>query len=281
VIESSREGVGEPLAVWSGWWRSIPHYAKIWRVFLLNSLTLEVEYRTAFLAEVVLSITALGWKVTSIWVFFVHRERIGTWSLWEAMIVLGLFTFFDGVLEMFFRPNLERIIEHIRMDFVLTKPVNAQFLATLRFARFRFIGDVSLGLGLAVYSLWRLGIQPPWLSVLLFVGLLAAGTAILYSILLVLVTLAFWFVNVTNIIELIWSVFEAGRVPVDVFPGAIRAFLTFVVPVAFITTVPAEALLGRVTPRFASLSLLMAAIALTTSSLFWNYAIRHYSSASS
>ncbi len=269
---------------WHAAWRALRRYLTLWRIFIVNSLILEMEYRTAFYTEMAIAITRTGWQLAGIWVFFVHKERIGSWTMWEAAIVLGLFIFFDGVMEMVLRPNMERIIEHVRkgtMDFILIKPVNAQFLATTRLMRFRYLGDVMAGLGLAIYSLWRLETEPSLLNIFLFVSLIAAAGVILYSILLVLVTLSFWFVNVTNILELSWSVYSAGRIPVDVYPRWLRMFLTFIIPIAFITTVPAEALLGRVTPRFASISLLLAAVALLVSSLFWNYALRYYTSASS
>ncbi len=259
-------------------------YLRLWGVFIRNSLSLEMEYRVAMISESIIALTSAAWQLTAIWVFFVHSERLGTWKLWEATVVLGIFIFFDGFIEMFFRPNMEEIIEHIRqgtLDFILMKPVNSQFLATTRLIRFRYLGTLVTGLALVIYSLVRIHTEPHLLVILFFLLLLASGAVILYSTLLVLVTLSFWFVNVTNILELIWSVYEAGRVPVDVFPGIVRAFLTFVIPIAFITTVPAEALLGRVNPTFASLSLLMALAALGVSSAFWHYAIRHYSSASS
>ena len=41
------------------------------------------------------------------------------------------------------------------------------------------------------------------------------------------------------------SMYEAGRWPVSLYPGWLRFALTFLVPVAFATTVPAEALTGR------------------------------------
>ncbi|NPA91852.1 MAG: hypothetical protein GXO55_10495 [Chloroflexi bacterium] len=262
----------------------VRRYGRLWWLFLLNSLAVELEYRAAMISESVLALSRLGWQLAGIWVFFVHRERIGTWTLWEAAVVLGLFIFFDGLIEAFFRPNMEAIIEHIRtgtLDFVLLKPVDAQFLATVRWVRFRHFGDMLAGMGLIAYALLRLRRTPPLWGLVSLWALMLAAAVILYSILLVLVTLAFWFVDVTNIIELVWSVYEAGRVPVDAFPDVVRVVLTFIIPIAFITTVPAEALLGRVTPTFASLSLFMATISLAISTGFWRYALRHYTSASS
>jgi ABC-2 type transport system permease protein len=51
--------------------------------------------------------------------------------------------------------------------------------------------------------------------------------------------------------------------------------------VAFLTTVPAEAILGRVSASWALASLGVAAAALGLSRWFWQYALRYYTSASS
>lgn len=264
----------------SGW-----KYLRLWYRFLQNSLAVELEYRAAFISELVLAVSRLAWQLAGIWVFFVHRPYLGgRWTLWEAAIVLGLFIFFDGFIETFLRPNMEAIIEHIRLgtlDFILLKPVDAQFMASVRWVRFRHVGDMVAGLGLMGLALFRLHYMPGIVGFLLLPLMMAAGAIILYSILLVLVTLAFWFIDLTNIVELIWSVYEAGRVPVDAFPRVVRVVLTFVVPIAFITTVPAETLLGRISLPALLYAIGAAALSLGISSLFWRYALRHYTSASS
>jgi len=272
--------IRQPYELARGVWR----YVRLWRLFVANSLARELEYRTAFVAELLLAITETAWQLVALWVFFFHRPRLETWTFLEATVVLGLFIFFDGLMEVFFQPNMRQIIEHIRqgtLDFVLLKPANAQFLATARHVQFRYIGYVLAGMGLIVYSLVRLHTTPHAVNVGLFLLLVVAAAVILYSLLLALVTLAFWFVDVTNILNLIWAVYEAGRVPVDVFPRVVRWVLTFIVPVAFITTVPARTLLGRATPRTVVVAFALAGLLFALSSRFWSYALRHYTSASS
>lgn len=263
---------------------AVRRYIRLWRIFVANSLAQELEYRAAFVAEVLLAFTETAWQVVALWVFFFHRPRLETWTFLEATVVLGLFVFFDGLMEVFFQPNMRQIVEHVRqgtLDFVLLKPANAQFLATARHVQFRYIGYVLAGGGLIVYSLVRLHATPHAVNIGLFLLLIVAASIILYSLLLGLVTLAFWFVDVTNILNLIWAVYEAGRVPVDVFPRVVRWVLTFIVPVAFITTVPARTLLGRATPQTVGIAFGLAALLFGLSSRFWNFALRHYTSASS
>ena len=82
-----------------------------------------------------------------------------------------------------------------------------------------------------------------------FAAALAAGGVIVYSFWLILATLSFWFVRVENILVIFQSMYEAGRWPVSLYPRWLRFALTFLVPVAFATTVPAQALTGRLTWR--------------------------------
>ena len=77
------------------------------------------------------------------------------------------------------------------------------------------------------------------------------------------------------------SMYEAGRWPVSLYPGWLRYGLTFVVPVAFATTVPAEALTGRLNLGDAAGSRQgLALVLFAVSRFFWHVGLRHYSGAS-
>jgi len=65
------------------------------------------------------------------------------------------------------------------------------------------------------------------------------------------------------------------------FNDLLRALLTFVFPVAFATTFPTEALRGHADLRLLPVGFVLATALLFGAHLFWNYAVRHYSSASS
>ena len=65
-----------------------------------------------------------------------------------------------------------------------------------------------------------------------------------------------------------------------IFPGWLRAVLTFIVPIAFAVTVPAQALTGRLSLDGVLLSLGVAALFLVGSRIFWFVALRHYTGAS-
>jgi ABC-2 type transport system permease protein len=93
--------------------------------------------------------------------------------------------------------------------------------------------------------------------------------------------MSIWFVKIHNVTEVLRGLLEAGRYPMIAYPTAFRFFFTFIVPVAFLTTVPAETMLGR--GEFA-LTIGSAGLALGLflfSTWFWRFALRFYTSASS
>jgi ABC-2 type transport system permease protein len=259
-------------------------YLRLLLVFYKNSLLKELEYRVNFLSNVFMSVFWLAWGIVGISIFFGHRDKMGDWTYPEVLMVVGLFTFFNGVMEALLRPNVGAVIEQIRdgtFDFVLTKPVNAQFIASLRNIVVWRLVDVIIGLAVIVYALGQLRVTPTRWHIGSFVVMLATGTAMVYAIWLLMVSLAFWFVKIDNITELFYAFYEAGRYPVTIYRGAVRVLLTFVVPIAFITTFPASALLGRLDQTTLWIGVGVALGLLIVSNRFWNFALRHYSSASS
>ena len=78
-----------------------------------------------------------------------------------------------------------------------------------------------------------------------FAVALVFGAVLIYCFWLVVATVAFWVVNMWHAVELFDGVFQTGRWPVGIYPGWLRYSVTFLVPIAFAVTVPAEALTSR------------------------------------
>jgi ABC-2 type transport system permease protein len=110
--------------------------------------------------------------------------------------------------------------------------------------------------------------------------MLVAGAIIVYCFWLILATLAFWFIRVENILVIFQSLYEAGRWPLSLYPGWLRYGLTFIVPVAFAVTVPAEALTGRLSGENVAIAFGLAAALLVGSRAFWRKGLTKYSGAS-
>jgi ABC-2 type transport system permease protein len=180
------------------------------------------------------------------------------------------------------QPAVAQAVSHVRngtLDFVLLKPADAQFLVSTAHFELSRLADLAGGLALVAYASWRLGepIQPTAIAVSLL--LFVCAVAILYSLFVLVLSLAFYFVKVDNLSFLLSSIFDAARWPSSVFRGVLALLFTFVVPLALMTTYPALALLGRIDASRVAIALGIASAFLVLSRLAWRRAVRQYTSA--
>jgi ABC-2 type transport system permease protein len=127
----------------------------------------------------------------------------------------------------------------------------------------------------------RIGHPPGIGDVLLALALLVCATMVLYSLWIVVVAAAFWVVRLDNLSYLFDAIFDFSRWPVTVFKGAFRVVFTFVIPLAVMTTYPAQALLGTLGLQTALLSMAGSLAFALGARWIWKRAIVRYTSASS
>lgn len=251
---------------------------------LRTSALIAAQYRWDFVIDGVISIF---WSATAVAPLFIvyggaSRPGIPGWTLGEALLVTGWFILLQGVLDGAINPGLQAVIDHIRkgtLDFVLLKPADAQFLvSTSRFALWRGFAFVNAAVifGVAFHRIDRL---PTAGGVAMAAALLVASTAVLYSLWILIVSAAFFVVKVDNLTYLFSSIFDAARWPSTVFRGVVWFVFTFVIPLAVMTTFPAEALLGRLEPWRLGAALGGAVLFAALSRFVWLRSIAHYTSA--
>ena len=255
----------------------------LWTFFRVNVMG-ELAYRVNFFVQLFESMLELGTAIAGLAVIFSYTSNLGGWTPNEVLGLVGVFFLVGGAIRLVIQPSLEQLIESVRdgtLDFTLTKPADAQLLASIQKVDIWKLADVALGAGVLAVALARLGGQVGTGQAIAFAVALVAGGLIVYSFWMILATTAFWLVRVENILVIFQSMYEAGRWPVSIYPGWLRFGLTFVVPVAFAVTVPSQAITGKL-----SLRVLLGAIALAIglfilARLFWMRGLRRYASASS
>jgi ABC-2 type transport system permease protein len=102
----------------------------------------------------------------------------------------------------------------------------------------------------------------------------------LYCFWVILSSIAFWVTRINEVVQVFQAIYAAGRWPVGIYPDWLRIGLTFLVPVAFAVTVPAEALTGRLTPVTLLGAFIVTVLFGGLARLIWSLGVRHYSGAS-
>ncbi|MBW4486661.1 MAG: ABC transporter permease [Trichocoleus desertorum ATA4-8-CV12] len=257
-------------------------YGRVLRLFWGTAIAAEMEYRLNFVLSAFTSLGNLAGSLFGLFLFYRTGYTFEGWSWAEALVVLGVFTVFQGFSSTFLGPNLNHIVQHVQqgtLDFVLLKPINSQFWLSTRTVSPWGLPDVVFGCLVIGYAGQQLGIG---LSAYLLGAVpLLFGFISLYSLWFMLGATSIWFVKIYNVTEVLRGLLEAGRYPMVAYPVAYRFFFTFIVPVAFLTTIPSEALLGRVELVWLLGAGLLAVALFLASRLFWQFALRFYTSASS
>ena len=258
-------------------------YFRIFGAYLRLSFAGETAYRINFFVQLFQSVVGLGTSLGGLSVIFSYTHLLGGWKPDEVLALLGVYFLVGGIIGLVIRPGMEDLIESVRtgtIDFTLTKPADAQLLVSIQRVQIWQALDVLLGFGVLLTALVRLGTVVGWWQGLAFVIMLLAGSMIVYAFFLMLATLSFWFVRVINVLEIFQSMYQAGRWPVSLYPGWLRYGLTFIIPVAFATTVPAQALTGRLNWQTLLGTIFLAAVLFLISRTVWKTGLKRYSGAS-
>jgi ABC-2 type transport system permease protein len=243
----------------------------------------ELAYRMNFFVQLLESLLELGTAIAGLAVIFTYTSTLGGWTQHQVLALVGIFFLMGGCIRLVIQPSLEQLISSVRdgtLDFTLTKPEDAQLLSSIQRVDIWKLTDAALGLGILAYALVRMGEHVGLREAVGFVAALLAGGAVVYSFWMILAASAFWFVRVENILMVFQSMYEAGRWPVSIYPGWLRFALTFLVPVAFAVTVPAQALAGTLRWQLLVGSWVFAAALFVLARVVWLRGIRRYEGAS-
>ncbi|HVM29352.1 MAG TPA: ABC-2 family transporter protein [Candidatus Limnocylindrales bacterium] len=252
-------------------------------VFLRVNAMNELQYRANFFVQLLQSAIALVAGLVVIGLVFSHTDQLRGWTHPELLAVMGVHIVMGGIIGAFIQPNMLRLTEDVRdgrLDFLLTKPEDAQLLVSVREFRIWRLVDVALGGIVLGYALLSMDAALSPLGAVAFAAALFLGAAMIYCFWLFVTTFAFWIIRLDEIVELFEGIYQAGRWPVTIYPGWLRIGLTFLVPIAFAVTVPAEALANRLTVDTLVLAFGFAAFLLLATRAWWRFGLRHYSGAS-
>ena len=253
------------------------------RAFWGSSLALDLEYRFDFLVSAVTAIFAAGAGLLVLHVMFSYAQSLGGWSFHQALALYGIYLVLEEFASGFLTYNMGEMPELIRrgdLDFILLKPASSQLQVSIRHFRIVGVSAYLLGFGILGTAMAEMG-SLTLLNVLALIGFLACAMLTVYAIWTLLHTLAFWLVRIENLSQIFFAVFKVARFPIGAFPGPMQIVFTVVIPIAFMTTVPASAAAGILDWRYGIAAPLIALIGLWLSHRFWQFALRHYTSASS
>jgi len=249
--------------------KGLRRYIEIYSIMLRNSLIREMSFKANFILWMLVEVLWFLGQIVFFSIIFGSINQIGDWSKWEVVLLVGTHQIIAQLFQAFFFVNVANIPELVRtgrLDSLLVLPIDSQF------------GGVVV-----VVSLTRLGVVPQPLHILLYLVAIGFGIAIHYSIMLNLAAVSFWIVRAQGLVYGYFNFLNIARYPDVIYPRLFRWIFSWIIPVVIVANIPARVLiksLGQPLPLM--LQMIAASLIIFWSSrLFWRFALKRYSSASS
>ena len=249
------------------------------RIGVLN----ELQYRVNFFIQLLQSAIGVTTGLIGLSLVFGQVNNLAGWTRPELLAVMGVHLLMGGVIRSAIQPNMERLMNDVRngtLDFALTKPADTQMLVSVREFRFWQLVDVVVGLIILGIAVKQLNEVMSAIQVIAFLAALLMGAIMLYCVWLMVTSIAFWVIRVDEIVNLFEGLYAAGRWPVSIYPDWLRTGMTFLVPVAFAVTVPAQAMTNRLTPETMLFAFGLTVLFMLLARGVWLLGLRSYSGAS-
>jgi len=263
--------------------KNIKRYLRIYRAILKINLVYLLTYRANFINNIV---SALGWGAFQIvWIVLLTGKR-GTAFGWtqDDMIFLTLGYFMVlGIFHFIFTRNFDtfsRIVDRGELDAILLKPIDSQFHSTMRIVNYANLVRAIVGIVLIIIwsSLKHYHMSP--IDIVFFCIYVGVGVMTMYSIWLIFVTMIIWYPNLSNMVDLLFTINGFARYPVEMVRNSGKIALYIFIPLLLSISAPIKILIHKnATQDIITLTLICIGLFMFSRWL-WKWALRYYTSAS-
>lgn len=269
-----------------------PSYFGVFLTFARNSLIRDMTFRTNFIIEV---ISSMSWMIMNLGFYtlvYQFTPNIAAWGKYEFFVFIATTMFVNSLVQAFFMPNMQELSELVRtggMDFALLKPIDTQFLISLRRVNWSSLGNFFVALLLLTYSLPRIeDLQLTIWQFVLYPIYIVLGVFILYSVMITLAATSIWLGRNQSLYDFWFYITNFSRYPMEIYKGKwgtpLKDVFTFVIPILVVINVPARIMAKPLSGerwQLASFAVLATVLSLAGSRWVFQKALSSYRSASS
>jgi len=259
-------------------------YAGIWLAQIRYSTVREMMFKANFILWIVVELAWFGLSLSFIQFLYLQVNTVAGWSKWEMVLLVSTNHLVQQIFQTFLMMNLTKLPELIRtgkLDFFLAQPAPAQFLVSTRNFEPGSVIETFVAMLVCVIALVHVHLTSSVVGLLVYPALIVFGVLIHYSLLLMLMSLAFWMTRAQGFINAYYNLFQISRLPREAFHGVARLAFTWAVPLLLIANVPARTLLHGLNGADLAQMAGATAILLALSRAVFLAGLRRYGSASS
>lgn len=261
----------------------IKRYAKILIALTSISTKRYLENRFNTINLLIGSIINLLITLVLIDLIFSFTSNFNGWTKGEVLLLVGVTRFILAFFSMIFSKGINYLPSYVKngdLDHLLIKPTNAQFFISLRYIRpFEFFSLIA-GIGVFTYALVQLKTHFMLFDFLLLGLNLVCGLVILFSIYFSLACIAFWTENFYSLNSIYYMITSPLSYPTNIYGKLTSFVVSYVLLLGFIVSFPVRIFLDK-TYYLTIFEVIAALVLFIFCKWFWNFSLKHYTSASS
>lgn len=263
--------------------KKLKKYLDIYKILAVHNFSILIVSRLDFALLLIGKIIQSVLEIIVIETVFTQTNSLLGYNRGEIFLFFAVFNLASVCTQALFYRGFwftQRWVELGEFDRFLLYPVSEKFLNAFKVTDWIDITNIIPALAIFGYAL---NIAGPFLTQnwLMFAITFLCGLAAAFAILMSIAAANFFTPQVAPLLGIFRDLARSTRFPITIYPRYLETFLTLVVPVALISYVPTTAILGELSFNNFTLVPIFTIILVLLATRFWNYALGHYSSASS
>jgi len=261
--------------------KRIPYYLNLWFLMSKNSFSVWLTQRRQILIFLSGKLLRFGFFLAFLYFLVKGSGNLAGYTVDQTVFFFLTFNVVDILGQFLFREvyRFRPLIVSGDFDLVLTKPMSALFRVLMGGAD--VIDLVTIPpLFVAVYYVGRL-LAPSPAQIIYYLFLILNGLIIAMAFHIAVLSLGIITLEIDHTIMIYRDLTNMGRFPIKIYKQPLKGFLTYLVPVGVMISLPAKALMGLISPTGILASFALGMLMFTLSLKFWNFALTKYTSASS
>jgi viologen exporter family transport system permease protein len=249
----------------------------------------QLQYRASFVMMSLGQLAITGVEFLGIWALFQRFGSLRGWTLPQVALLYGMVNVAFAFADAFGR-GFDLFADTVRLgdfDRLLLRPRGTALQVGAREFVLMRIGRLLQGLAVLGWGAARLNIAWTGPKLALLIAAILGGACMFYGLFVLQATLAFWTIESLEIMNTVtYGGTETAQYPMPIYQDWFRRFFTWVVPLACVNYLPAQAILGRPDPLGAPPVLQWLSPAVGVAFLLlclqaWKIGVRHYRSTGS
>lgn len=255
-------------------------YIKTWLVIVKASFKRSYVYKTEIIVRFLRTVFILATQLILLNAIFGESEMYLGWSRSEAYLIMGIWNLLNYTGWSLFGLNLVNLEQKVLkgdFDFILLKPISTSWFASFcDFFIYNFVTIIS-GISLIAYY-----IVVEW-DVLTTEGVLLGFASILVAMLIwygiYLLFSSFTISHPKNgFLTVAKEILGLTKYPINIFGNTFQLILYTLLPIAFLTTVPARLFMGEIGYMYVLIGFVISIAIIMIARIAWRRSIKGYTS---